>query len=304
MAASVRLSSTAELIGAIQHARAVSLGAYVLFPDGAIVDALADAAQRGVPVSVRSGTLFDDRGGALGAKHDAALRRLTASGAEVTQCADLQHLKAAVVDGVAYLDDRNWSGSQETVLRDDRPADVRAIRAALESGEAPPASRDFAAGKRGALRLESDVIARTRAEPLDVESETISRHSPVYKRLLKAAGHARVRLIVARREARQPVERKALNQLVKAGVEVHTGAQKYAGEKFCVTGSRFWVGSANATGSIGTHQPLDWGLSSRSRAVAGSLHEHFETAWANSEAYAGRAPAVRSSGLAGSAVVG
>jgi hypothetical protein len=298
----IRLSSTAELIGKIETARSVTFGSYVLFADSAVVDALADAARNGARVTVRLGALMNDGSGKLHAKNEAAARRLTANGAVVVQTAGIEHLKAAVVDGVAFLDDRNWAGSQETVLRDERSADVNAVRKALESGKPVPASRDFALGKSGALRLESDTIARTHGRWLDVESETITPYSPIVKRLVEAARTAHVRLIVAKRESRQPLERKALAHLVEAGVEVHTGPQKYGGEKFCVTGDQAWVGSANATGSFGRHQPLDWGLSSRSHAIANALHKDFVRAWRHTNAYV--APKLRESGARGLAGLG
>ena len=42
------------------------------------------------------------------------------------------HLKAAVCDGVAYLDDRNWTKrGPEIVIADDAPDDVALVRDAL-----------------------------------------------------------------------------------------------------------------------------------------------------------------------------
>ena len=74
-------------------------------------------------------------------------------------------MKAAVVDGVAWLDDRNWAGSgSETVVRDSDPDDVAAVAAAVAGR--PGADRHLATTKAGAQRLESAVIADAGSAPL------------------------------------------------------------------------------------------------------------------------------------------
>jgi len=88
-------------------------------------DALIRAAERGAHVAV---TLQADPYRNPDGKRDnrEAARLLSTAGAEVTLLPSTRapfHLKAAVCDGVAYLDDRNWTarGPEMVIADDDRP---------------------------------------------------------------------------------------------------------------------------------------------------------------------------------------
>jgi hypothetical protein len=187
-------------------------------------------------------------------------------------------MKAAVVDGVAFLDDRNFPGDgRDTIVRTRDAGEVRMVRAALSGqGVAKGASTQrFATEKRAALRLEAGAILGGSGDRVDVESEAFG-FSAVSKALrARALGGAHVRLLVAEREFRGAgtQERRGLARLIAAGVSVRVGASD---EKLCVAGDRGWVGSANAT----FPEPMiDWGLATRSKPMLGAIRSAFERNW-------------------------
>jgi hypothetical protein len=277
----IGLSSTAALIKAVSHADSVTLGSYVLNRSSALVRALEDAARRGARVRVRIGDPYRDSGD-ISATNEAAVDALRASGVAVTKTTSLEHLKAAVVDGTAYLDDRNWAArGPQTVVVDSRPKDVAAIERALETGVAGRGGDTFALGKRDAQNLERDAIASSRRSTLEVESETLTINSRVEDALLSAAERGHVRLIVSRENVSDPNERPALVQLARNGVEIRVGdAQTGVGnEKFCVGGARAWIGSANASYCGDGRGPLDWGLLTSARGMVRALRDQFATNW-------------------------
>lgn len=304
-AGSVRLSSTKELVASMKGAVHISLGAYVMDPGSDLVNALASAASNGSDVRVRLGQAYVDERGEIRDSNAATAERLRAAGAHVVQTRDVEHLKAAVVDGRAFVDDRNWSGGTETVFSDDRPSDVRALRTALDSGVAVPGSEGFAVGKTDALQMEHDVIVSSRHKTLAVASETLTMKSHVFIDLVAAAQREPVHLLVSRRCVRDPQGRVALKQLVHGGVEVRIAAGDEGDEKYCLAGNRAWFGSANMTGTPKV-QPLDWGLRTRSHLIVNAVHHRFEAEWKDAAIYRppdAETPA-RLTGLTGSGVVG
>jgi hypothetical protein len=206
------------------------------------------------------------------------------------------HLKAAVVDGAAWLADRNWAGrGAERVLRDTDADDVAAVASAVR-GE-PGADRHLATTKSGAQRLEADVIAGAADAPLAVESESFG-NGPIYGALLRRAeAHRPTRLIVAGREVAEAgnrTERAHLARLAALGVDVRVGdpLRGDLDEKLVVTAADAWVGSANATyarGPAGAQR--DWGLATRSRTVGDGLRAAFERNWSAARPLAGAVPA-------------
>jgi hypothetical protein len=246
----IALASVAEFTAAVRSARKISLTSYTLHP-GTVLGTLDAAAQRGAAVHVRLDG--DPLGGKL---------------AQLTDRADpVMHMKAAIVDGVAWLDDRNWAGTDnERVVRVDDP-------------------RDVALTKADALRREADVIEHAGNGELDVESESFGNGS-IYRALLQRAhAHLPTRLIVAGRElaeARNAPERGCLRQLAALGVEIRAGdARRHdLNDKLAVAADRAWVGSANATydgGRLG--EQADWGIAARDRGVVDGLRAAFAANW-------------------------
>jgi hypothetical protein len=194
------------------------------------------------------------------------------------------HLKAAVVDGVAWLDDRNWASSgAERIVRDTAADDVAAVRSAVAGG--PGADGHLATTKAGALRLEADVIRQSGNAPLQVESESFGT-GPVYNALLhRAQAGLPTHLIVAGREVAEAsggLERKRLARLAALGVEVRVGDPQRGDldEKLAIGGSDGWVGSANATVAFGRFgEQRDWGMATRTPSIVDDLRASFERNW-------------------------
>lgn len=286
---SIVLSSVAAFSLAVSEARTVDLSSYTL-RSGAVRDALAGAAARGARVRVRlERDPLDDGGGTLHRTNAASITVLAAAGADAAASSagsPVLHMKAAVLDGVAWLDDRNWAGDgRETIVRDDDPVDVAAVAAALDGrvGDAP----GLGTTKAAAQGFERDVIAGAGSEPLSVESESFGAGA-VYNALL-ARAHAGLttRLLVAGREAEQPGprgegERRRLAHLASLGVDVRTGTARGLDfdEKLAVASRAAWVGSANATYARGVAgEQRDWGLATREPALVDGLRSAFEANW-------------------------
>jgi hypothetical protein len=284
----VALDTAAGFIHALAGARSVALSSYTLHP-GAVAGALAAAARRGADVTVRlERDPLDGRDGRLHRDNARTLAELRAAGvrAETTAPGEpVLHLKAAVVDGIAWLDDRNWAATgSERVVRDAEPADVAAVAAAIAGR--PGADGHLATTKAGAEELEAGVIAAAGDGPLAVESESFG-NGPVYDALLqRASAHRPTRLIVAGREAAAAgngLERAHLTRLAALGVDVRAGNGRSGdlNEKLAVAAGEGWVGSANATYDRGpAGEQRDWGLTTQQRDVVDGLRAAFEQNWA------------------------
>jgi hypothetical protein len=283
----IALDNAAGFVRALAHARNVTLTSYTLH-DGPVLRGLVAAARRGARVSVRlERDPLDDAAGTLHRQNAAALGALRAAGAAAGETAPgepVLHLKAAVVDRTAWLDDRNWAGgAAERIVRDTSGDDVAAVASALRGG--PGADGHLATTKAAAQRLEAEVIARAGGAPLAVESESFG-NGAIYGALLRRAKARRpTRLIVAGREAAEAgnrTERAHLKRLAALGVEIRLGNPRRADldEKLAVGTHDAWVGSANATyarGPAGAQR--DWGLATRSAAVVDGLRAAFERNW-------------------------
>jgi hypothetical protein len=276
---SVAVVGQGALLGALAGAREVEVSAYVLDRREPVVKALEAAAQRGARVRVRlEGKPYSDHDGAMAKQNRALAAELRGCGAVVTLAgsgSEPVHMKAALVDGVAYLDDRNFPPSgRDTVVATSDPDDVAVVRAALQG--VPGSDAHLATEKAGALRLEAQAIAQGRGDRVDVESEGFGL-SVISKALRqRALGGAAVRLLVAQQEFGQArtQERQAIARLVAAGGCVRVGRSN---EKLCVAGDVGWVGSANATYAA---PMLDWGMQTRAAPVLDALQAAFDRNWA------------------------
>lgn len=272
----------AAVLGAISHAAEVELSAYVLQPEAALARALEAAADRGARVRVRlEGAPYEGHSPADGpaAANRRVAAELRAHGVDVrlTRPDDPSlHLKAALIDGTAYLDDRNWPAEgADTIVATNDPSDVRLVAEAF--GESSGSDANLATDKEGALRFEADAIAGGTGGRVDVESESFG-YSAVSKALYaRARAGSHVRLLVAEREFAEAgsTERGSLRRLANAGVDVRVVASD---EKLCVAGGRGWIGSANATYSKGP--VLDWGLATCDPVLLGGIASAFERNWA------------------------
>ena len=263
------LSSVPDVLTRIAGAHDVAFGSYFL-PHGAMRDALAGAAHRGAHVEV---TLqADPFRNPFGARCNAqAARVLRTAGAGVALLPSDRapfHIKAAVCDGVAYLDDRNWTKrGPEIVVADDDPADVNLVREALAGhGGADPA---LATRKDVALAREIDLIEGAGGAPVTVETERVAT-SPLTLALRRhARAGAKTTLIVGRSTRRSVREASAIKQLVADGVDVRV---RGSNQKLALAGDAAWIGSVNATGASGrSAAQLEWGLLTRDGVLVGAV---------------------------------
>ncbi|GAC1307871.1 MAG: hypothetical protein NVSMB21_12410 [Vulcanimicrobiaceae bacterium] len=278
----ITLRSQADVLAAIERATSIELSAYVLAPHGAMVGALVAAAERGAHVAVTlDGAPYLGPGSSpADAIANAAADLLRARGVEVRASAATDppvHLKAAIADGRAFLDDRNWPATgRDTVVETDDPGALDAIRRAI--GGRARSTPDLALEKAAALELEAATILAA-GDRVDVASESFGASVVADALCERARAGASVRLEVdghALACDRSGREHRALARLAAAGVAVRAVG---AAEKYAVAGSRLWVGSANATSADGAM--LDWGVRSDDARLAASLAASFERAWAS-----------------------
>jgi phosphatidylserine/phosphatidylglycerophosphate/cardiolipin synthase-like enzyme len=250
------IGQTPDLVDAIRSARHVELDAYVL-RNPFLLFALEQAAGRGAAVSVR----FGDPPDALQRKSNLdAMEALQAAGARVEIVPGYgpqsTHDKVAVVDGVLYRDDRNFTADQsETILIDRRP----------------DAARHYATIKSQALDEEAKLIATSRSRDLLVSTEALGAGKIVDALLSRAQGGAHVRLMYD--SSTHDPDPDLIARLRTAGVEMRDAKNNH---KAAIAGDAAWLGSANATsGSPGMH---DWGTTLHGAPVA-ALRETLEYCW-------------------------
>ena len=127
----VALSSSDEVVRAVQQGRDVGFTAYTLRP-GRFAAGLEAAAGRGAHVRVvLEAHPYDGGTGELARANAEMVSELRSHGvaAELHDAGKASlHMKAAVVDGVAFLDDRNWpDDGRDTIVRTADRDDVAAI---------------------------------------------------------------------------------------------------------------------------------------------------------------------------------
>ena len=267
----VSLSSVPRVLAHVASARDVAFGAYFLSPHSAAAGALLSAARGGAHVAV---TLqADPYRNPYGAKDNAAVaRELRAAGADVRLLPSAEapfHLKAAVCDGVAYVDDRNWTKrGPEIVLRDDDPRDVARVRDALTgTGGGESAEAGVATRKDDALRRELELVEHAGTDPVIVETERVAT-SPLTRALeRRALAGEPTTMIVGRAKHHSRTEAHAITEMRHDGVDVRAGGTN---EKLALAGDTAWIGSVNATGVSGRNAgQLEWGTLTRDPTIVG-----------------------------------
>lgn len=274
----LRIISGTSFLRAIKRARTLELTASLLERgNGAVFTALEAAAQRGARVRVRlEADPYDPRGsGGKARANAAAVTELRACGVDAALVASGPaaplHLKAAIVDGRLFLDDRNWL------------ADGRDVIAAI-GGVADAAH--IAVRKGEATAMEADVIARAGRGAIAAESESFG--SGVVARALveRAKAGAAVRLLISSSDFRGAPEARVLARLCASGAQVRVESGGSSG-KLCVAGACAWVGSANAT--AGFPDTIDWGARTRAASAVNTLRARFERNWQAARPYEGAA---------------
>jgi len=261
------LSCVSDVLARIAGARDVAFATYSIRPDGPAQKALLTAAKHGahVVVTMQRDPYKDEDGAIYNAQCAAALRRAGARVSLLPRDRIPFHLKAVVCDGVAYLDDRNWTkGGREIVVADDSARDVALARAAI-TRHAAGCSRTLAMRKDAALEREAALIRRAGDAPVIVESEYVDG-SPLTTALFEhAARNAGTTLILGSWRHYTKHESALIRSLRDAGVKVlETGGN----EKLALAGDTAWIGSANATGVYSRAAgQIEWGVVTRCRAL-------------------------------------
>jgi hypothetical protein len=289
-------ASPAQFAARIAAAREIAFGSYFL--PAPMREALVIAAQRGAHVEVTfEKTPHEDPSGSLARLNAASAEALRAAGAEVHLLSSdgdtpPYHIKAAVCDGVAYLDDRNWPAHGGTILVDDDADDVALVREAIAGRGGADAT--LATRKDLAVQREAALIEGAERIPVVVATESFGAGAISAALRHHAALGAKTTLIVNRAHANRAV----LAGLERAGVTVKNSV---ANEKLVLAGDAVWLGSANATYAGGEDgAQTDWGLVSRDPALVAAVRERLsETTGSGSAparrpspaAFAGCAPA-------------
>jgi len=270
----LELASHTDFLSALADARNVSLAAFCL--GAPMRDALIAAAAHGGTVNVvLDGAFPFDPTGARAAANARMAENLRAHGvkARITGVDEATHTKAAVTDGVAWLDDRNFpSSGPDTLVRDDEAADVAVVCDRIAGGQST--SERIAFTKGAALALEARVLMQSPAGELDVATENFG-YGAVYGILKRRAeGGDHIRLLADEREAARGQDHQALAHLQAAGVDVRL---RHDDDKVALAGGQAWIGSANPTFPL--PEQSDWGLITQAAPAVARLHDRFEAAW-------------------------
>jgi hypothetical protein len=278
MSMSLSLSSCSAFRSFVSQAKEIELSAYTL-GHGATERALIAAADRGASVRVRlAGTPFGDASGELARRNEDEAAKLAKHGIDAVVSRDSDvHLKAAVVEGHVFLDDRNWCDADDVILTSGDSSDLAATRAAITGAETHSTSDGLVFTKGEALREEAKCISGA-AAPIRLQTETLSP-SIITKCLRSVAKRVSVRILLSRTsELGNPRTRAALIALTKLGVAVRVTK---ANDKFCLSGTHAWVGSANASG--GDLQMSDWGAPFDDSKSIETLRVRFDEAWSTAK---------------------
>jgi PLD-like domain len=279
----VSLASTAAMVSSLQSAHDVTFSSYFLKP-GPVEEALVAAARRrGVRVHARLEATLYGGSSRMTAQTRSAFKSLQKVHADVraVHARDTDgpalHIKAAVCDGVAFLDDRNWNMYGDTVLRDDTPSHVRAIRDAILHQHTAGVGR-LALRKGDALQAEAHMLSASHTRVVDVETEFLGG-TGVSKTLreLRARG-VRCRLLISERAYKHDCKttHTAAQSLAGTGVDVRLVT---ASGKIAIAGTHAWVGSANATSIYPHADAVEWSLTTSDKRVLRTLKKRFDMRW-------------------------
>ncbi len=287
--------SDGAFVKTLADAKSIALTAFTL-PPGRVLDALAGAASNGADVDVTlAGDHFVNTIEPVRLNNLNAKLVLTHAGAtfhtntEKNSPGHPLHAKIALVDGVGYLDERNWpSDGKDLILRDDRPDDIAVMKKAV-AGQVST-GKTLTTLKSDALALEAKTIADANSDTIDVATESFGPGAVADALRDQAEKGTNVRLVVVANDvygADKHKQAKAeIKELMHAGVQVHVNTT-FSSEKMAVlAGDSAWVGSTNAT--RGRPGQIDWGMRVTGSAIVDSLRAHFERTWDESVPYSAR----------------
>lgn len=283
----IAITSTSAVLRALGTAKQVTFSAYILRRGGTMARALEAAAKRGAQVHVRLDGYVFGGNAAAASMNEATVEALQAlhADAQIVHRSDGDgpdlHAKAAVCDGVAYLDDCNWTKSGDTVIRDDARSHVRAIQRAVLDRECASAG-PLSLTKGDALAAEARTIcAGARTGSVDLESEELGS-SAISKMLRQLASEGVCCHVLISEPAfkEHSATHKAALSLQKAGVDVRTVRSS---EKFAIDGDRVWIGSANPTPTYRDANCVEWSLTTSAQKIGHALRARFNAHWRQSK---------------------
>lgn len=263
------------VLRAVSFAHTITVSAFTISPRGPMMGALVSAAASGAHI-----TIILDRdafGGAL-RMNEETTDRAQRSGIRVLQSGDALHIKIALVDGAAFVSDRNWT-RDGLIFADPLPADRDLLTAALQGRTGQ--NGHLWTRKADALRAEAALLAMRAGRMVFVSTESFNAYTPVYRELLTRAGEGdQVYLLVTQTEYNEDSrDRAAVATLSRDGVHVHISTSD---DKFAVDGTHVWAGSANLTS--GLPNQIDFGLTLSDGTIATQLRNVFQAEWAQSDA--------------------
>jgi PLD-like domain len=284
-ASSVSVVAFTTVTNAISAGHEVCLSAYV-FTD-AMFDALDAAAKAGAKVTVvlPNEEKSSDTSDATTLQTDGA----TIVWDPGSPTDHPLHAKLALVDGVAYLDGRNWDTTDVTIT-DGVAADYAAITNALNLN--PTSSTNLDTLKATAISREDAFINASGAKSgvtLQFMSESFGSDTTTVSALEAAAkAGATVQVIVlSSDESGNTTEIAALNAMKADGVQIRLNPAGGSEKMTLISNqSTAWFGSANATDSTtSTDNYIDWGMTVTSSSVISTLQSYFTSTWGSSTAF-------------------
>lgn len=199
------------------------------------------------------------------------------------------HAKLAILDGVAYLDGRNWD-STDVVIEDGTTADFTPIENALNLN--PTSSTNLDTLKSNSLSREASYITGGTlgsGVTLRFMSESFGSNPTINAALEGAAtSGATVEIIVLKSdETGNTTEQTELTTLKNDGAQIRLNSAG-GSEKMSLlsNSSSGWFGSANSTKDTTTSTNyIDWGMTVTNSTVLSSLQSYFDTTWSSSTSY-------------------
>jgi phosphatidylserine/phosphatidylglycerophosphate/cardiolipin synthase-like enzyme len=282
---SVSVVAYTTVTGAIASGHEVCLSAYVFTT--AMFDALQTAAKNGAKVTV----VLPQEEKSTDSSDATALQT---AGATIvwdpgSPTDHPLHAKLALVDGVAYLDGRNWDTNDVTIT-DGVAADYTAITNALNLN--PTSSTNLDTLKSNSIAREDAFItgaAPGKGVTVQFMSESFGTDTATNTALENAAkaGATVEVMVLSSDESGNSTEEAVLNTLKADGAQVRLNPAS-GSEKIALIGgqSTAWFGSANATDSTtSTDNYIDWGMTVTNASVVSSLQSYFNTTWATGTAF-------------------
>jgi hypothetical protein len=274
-----------DFISAINAAtKSVSFSTYELTSTNAVATALIAAATRGVAVHVDfPSDAFAVQIGVTAADM-ATANKITAAGGTVAFDAGTQtpnneplHAKLAIIDGVGYLDGRNWDAG-DVILKDTNANDLSVLTSALALTPIDGTQLDTI--KQDALSMEVSFIG-AHTGTIDFMTESFGAGSVATALLTAVQAGKTVHIIVLKSDL-STTEDTVLTQLQTAGADVRTNSGS-GSEKMTIANGVAWFGSSNAT--TGNPFQIDWGMNITDPTIVNSLQSLYNTTLAASAVY-------------------